>query len=602
MERSAWERSVKELHAPVYRYVQRMLRDEATALDVTQTAFAKAWQRRHRLAGDRLQPWLFRVALNEVRHVLRDRERHARIERKAAREMALRVSDAEPSDGFGPEERERVEAELDRLPVTMRSLLCLHYYEGLSQREIASILRVPRTTVAYRLRRALDQLRSRLDGAGAIALVPCCDVIMRSAPRIPVPAGLEAALAAPAASATMVAAGSTGLALGGIVVSSKSWMVLVAVIVAMTFGIGFGTGRVTQASREEPETDSSTEVAAHDSAGTELRSEAERLRRLNRDLEARVASLAERVREQQTAGVTPEVSPAVDAVEAADASEAPTVDWDSLAQAIKRNRVAAFRVGELIAQGSGSRELEPEMEAMRRTVMAELEKQAAIAKLETPFPLLDESYFSKVLETYLDGFLDLAPEQVEQLQALSHEVWSAYPIPDDVSPRQAYEFRSAMVQEFTERFDRYLTDAQRADLATLEPIWSEFRDGPVRRVTFGYQAENFRDPFLRELREHYRFGPAERDRAVATADDYLARVGEVYQQFGVPDTDVSGLDDRRRAELEERLHELQLELDRQLYSFVNPDVREQVLGRPPLIIRFEPGQGWDLTTSRPPGF
>lgn len=594
---------MEALHAPVYRYVQRMLRDEATALDVTQTAFAKAWQRRHRLAGTRLQPWLFRVALNEVRHVLRDRERHARIERKVAREMALRVADAEPSGGFGPEERERVEAELDRLPVTMRSLLCLHYYEGLSQREIASILRVPRTTVAYRLRRALDQLRSRLDGTGAIALAPCCEAIMRSTPRIPVPAGLEAALAAPAASATMVAAGSTGLALGGIVVSSKSWMVLVAVIVAMTFGIGFGTGRVTQASREEPETGSPTEVAAHDSAGAELRREAERLRRLNRDLEARVASLAEQVRGRGSAVATPEVSPADDAGDPGDASaESPTVDWDSLAQAIKRNRIAAFRVGELIAQGSGSRELEPEMEAMRRTVMAELEKQAAIAKLETPFPILDEGYFPKILETYLDGFLDLAPEQVEQLQALSNEVWRAYPIPDDVSPRQAYEFRSAMVQEFTERFDRHLTDAQRADLATLDPIWSEFRDGPVRRVTFGYQAENFRDPFLRELREHYRFGPEERDRAVATADQYLTRVGELYQQFGAPDTDVSQLDERRRAELDERLHELQLELDRQLYSFVTPEVRQQVLGRPPLLIRFEPGQGWDLTTSRPPGF
>ena len=45
-----------------------------------------------------------------------------------------------------------------------RDVICLYYYEGYSQREIASILRIPENTVKTRMARAKKQLRDVLGG------------------------------------------------------------------------------------------------------------------------------------------------------------------------------------------------------------------------------------------------------------------------------------------------------------------------------------------------------------------------------------------------------------------------------------------------------
>jgi RNA polymerase sigma-70 factor (ECF subfamily) len=52
---------------------------------------------------------------------------------------------------------------LRQLPFALQAVLELHYFEDLSRTEMASLLELPPGTVAGRLRRAKDQLRTALD-------------------------------------------------------------------------------------------------------------------------------------------------------------------------------------------------------------------------------------------------------------------------------------------------------------------------------------------------------------------------------------------------------------------------------------------------------
>lgn len=52
---------------------------------------------------------------------------------------------------------------LQSLPADMREVVVLRYFEDLSSREIAAILRIPDGTVRFRLSRAKQQLRPLLD-------------------------------------------------------------------------------------------------------------------------------------------------------------------------------------------------------------------------------------------------------------------------------------------------------------------------------------------------------------------------------------------------------------------------------------------------------
>jgi RNA polymerase sigma-70 factor, ECF subfamily len=60
---------------------------------------------------------------------------------------------------------------LASLPADLRDVVVLHYFEDLSSREIAAILRIPDGTVRFRLMTAKRRLRPLLDHASPVASV-----------------------------------------------------------------------------------------------------------------------------------------------------------------------------------------------------------------------------------------------------------------------------------------------------------------------------------------------------------------------------------------------------------------------------------------------
>ncbi|WP_188648424.1 RNA polymerase sigma factor [Marinithermofilum abyssi] len=153
----------------VYNLALKMLRDPDEAKDATQDIFIKIHSSlknfRH---SSRLPTWVYRVATNHLLDQLRraKRERTRRIN-QPWKEVAHIRNDPraeDPAVVVNQEEvRQIVREAVDELPDLYRTVIVLHYQQGLSYQEIAEILGVSARTVGTRIHRAKARLRSWLD-------------------------------------------------------------------------------------------------------------------------------------------------------------------------------------------------------------------------------------------------------------------------------------------------------------------------------------------------------------------------------------------------------------------------------------------------------
>ena len=144
------------------RLARSLVRDEHEAEDLVQETWLAALRSRPDEART-LRPWLGHVLRNFVRQRIR---RDARCSDSGS--AGESVDDLLPS-AADLAERAELSARLVRavlsLPEPQRSTVLLRYYEGLPSSEIARRQRLPAATVRSRLKRALDAIRTRLDGS-----------------------------------------------------------------------------------------------------------------------------------------------------------------------------------------------------------------------------------------------------------------------------------------------------------------------------------------------------------------------------------------------------------------------------------------------------
>ena len=163
--RDAVERAYRDHADDVYRVAYALLRDPEAAVDVTQDAFARAFERWDRYDPERpLRPWLQAIGANLARDALRRR----RVRHLALPEMAQRRSGAgrDPREGLDPAEtasrRSVAEAALDMLEPRARAALVLRHYHGYDHAAIAEILGTNAGTVGSLLSRSHAFLRAHL--------------------------------------------------------------------------------------------------------------------------------------------------------------------------------------------------------------------------------------------------------------------------------------------------------------------------------------------------------------------------------------------------------------------------------------------------------
>jgi RNA polymerase sigma-70 factor (ECF subfamily) len=147
-------------------YVERFCTDRASADDVVQETFIRAWRHLPRLSADDrpIRPWLFRVA----RNLLIDADRAARS--RPVIVQAMPDEDAGIDAGLEQVlDRELVSAALQHLTPAHRAVLIEAFYNGGSLVAVARELGIPHGTARSRLHYALQALRQQLHENDAIA-------------------------------------------------------------------------------------------------------------------------------------------------------------------------------------------------------------------------------------------------------------------------------------------------------------------------------------------------------------------------------------------------------------------------------------------------
>lgn len=139
-----------------------LLRDAALAEDAVQETFIKAYKSLRAFRGESSEKtWLIRIAVN----VCRDMQRTAWF-RNLGRMVNL--DDVNLAERQETDVSSALIGEIMRLPKKYKEVILLHYYEGLTQSEIAQILRVSVATVNRRLGKARAMLRELLKGGNEL--------------------------------------------------------------------------------------------------------------------------------------------------------------------------------------------------------------------------------------------------------------------------------------------------------------------------------------------------------------------------------------------------------------------------------------------------
>jgi RNA polymerase sigma-70 factor (ECF subfamily) len=167
-ERAALRALYDRLSGHALAVALRILSSRPEAEEVVQDVFLEVWTRASLFDRTRgsARTWVLSMARNRA------------IDRLRSRGVAARAVDGIGAEGRPAETtplesavqrqaRERIQAALRELPPEQRQVLELGYFEGLSQREIASRLNEPLGTVKSRSRAALEKLARVLSAEGA---------------------------------------------------------------------------------------------------------------------------------------------------------------------------------------------------------------------------------------------------------------------------------------------------------------------------------------------------------------------------------------------------------------------------------------------------
>jgi len=142
------------------RVVHRLTGSSQVAEDVVQEVFITAWKRRHELdPNSNVRTWLYRVAVNHVRH---QRRSAGRLNAFITRYTWLRPTPPSPSADELLDRKDHavmIQACVLKLSDKQREVFVLYELEELEGPDIARVLDIPINTVWSRLRLARARFR-----------------------------------------------------------------------------------------------------------------------------------------------------------------------------------------------------------------------------------------------------------------------------------------------------------------------------------------------------------------------------------------------------------------------------------------------------------
>ena len=170
-ELNAFEVLVSRYRDRVYARAYSIMRNEDLAVDLSQSAWVKAWQRLHQFHGDAgFLTWLSRIVTNLCMDELR-RQKRVKMDSIEAMEdftgpveSRLELEAINPADRLEREElKKRIDAALAKLSDNHRIVIVLYEFEQLEYQQIAEKMGTSIGTVMSRLFYARKRLASLLN-------------------------------------------------------------------------------------------------------------------------------------------------------------------------------------------------------------------------------------------------------------------------------------------------------------------------------------------------------------------------------------------------------------------------------------------------------
>jgi RNA polymerase sigma-70 factor (ECF subfamily) len=161
----------------IYRFAQRLCGQADDAKDLVQDTFLNAYRGLKHFRGEaQLSTWLYTIAARAC--IRMRRKRKGEPERELSLDEFIPTSDGEfrlqiPTEGLTPEEalankelRRALQEAIQKLPKKYRLVLVLRDMEGLSAKEVGSIMGLNERAVKSRLHRARLFVRRELSARG----------------------------------------------------------------------------------------------------------------------------------------------------------------------------------------------------------------------------------------------------------------------------------------------------------------------------------------------------------------------------------------------------------------------------------------------------
>ena len=162
-EQRAYEELVKRYQSRVLASAGSVLKSVYLAEDAAQDAFIAAWMKLDTLAEpDKFCGWVCRIAINRAKNMAIRYRQWTSLDDVENTRFDIDDSSSPERAFIAAEEKEQLHRALAELPEKVRTVIYLHYFEGLSVAEIADRMREPVGTVKWRLSDGRKRLRGEL--------------------------------------------------------------------------------------------------------------------------------------------------------------------------------------------------------------------------------------------------------------------------------------------------------------------------------------------------------------------------------------------------------------------------------------------------------
>ena len=172
-DRSAFTQLMARYQRELYHFLVRFLGDRAAAEDVFQETFLQVHQSAEQFdLSRRFRPWLFTIAANKARDLIRSQARRPTNPLQASISPGdddsgefidlMQSTAAMPDDSMQREElQELVKKTVMHMPEHLREILLLSYFHQFPYKQIGDILDIPLGTVKSRLHAAVAHFADR---------------------------------------------------------------------------------------------------------------------------------------------------------------------------------------------------------------------------------------------------------------------------------------------------------------------------------------------------------------------------------------------------------------------------------------------------------